>query len=77
MTTIPIEAANGRLDDIVDNLPPGGEITLTRNQQPVAVLRGLAPNGQNVPRLGTLAGTVLSISPDFDDIPEGFEDYLS
>ena len=27
-------------------------------------------------RLGTLKGSVVSIAPDFDDVPPGFEDYL-
>ena len=35
-----------------------------------------ATNGQRPRQLGTLKGTVRYIAPDFDEIPEGFEEYL-
>ena len=36
-----------------------------------------APAPQRKPRqLGTLKGTVLYVAPDFDAIPEGFEEYV-
>lgn len=34
----------------------------------------VSPHGLR--RFGTLKGSVLSIAPDFDDVPPGFEDYL-
>ena len=76
MDSLPIEAADGHLTEILQQLSPGSEITLTRNEQPVAVLRGLLANGARIPKFGTLAGTIISIAPDFDSIPEGFEDYV-
>jgi hypothetical protein len=27
-------------------------------------------------RFGTLKGSVVAVAPDFDDVPQGFEDYL-
>jgi hypothetical protein len=68
MQTVPIEEA-GRLAEIVEQLAPGEELALTRDGIPVATLRKLIT-------LGTLKGSVLYIAPDFDDIPDGFEDYL-
>ena len=39
-------------------------------------LRATPTTEREPPRFGTLKGTVLYIAPDFDDIPEGFEEYL-
>ena len=58
-----------------EQLPPGGEVVITRDEKPVATLRA-APPPREAPRFGTLKGTILYIAPDFDAIPEGFEDYL-
>lgn len=77
MQTIPIEQAERHLAEIVENLPAGEEVILTRHEEPVAILRTV-PQASDRPRqLGTLKGSVLSMAPDFDDIPEGFEDYLT
>lgn len=72
MQSISVEHAEGRLAEIIDKLTPGEEIVLTRDGQPVATIRAV----REPPRLGTLKGTILYIAPDFDDIPEGFEEYL-
>ncbi len=74
MQTITVEEAQSHLAEILDTLPPGGEVVLTRDDKPVATLRA-APS-REAPRFGTLKGTILYIAPDFDDIPEGFEDYV-
>ena len=76
MQTIPLEQAEDHLAEIVASLQPGEEVVLTDNGQPVAILRATPPTPRDPPRLGTLRGTILSIAPDFDDIPEGFEEYL-
>jgi hypothetical protein len=69
MRAVPIEEAEGRLAEIIEELAPGEELVLTRDGIPVAKALKLLP-------LGTLKGSVLSMAPDFDDIPEGFEEYL-
>lgn len=69
MRTLPLEEAGSRLTEIIEQQAPGEEIVLTRDGVPVATVRKLIP-------LGTLKGSVLSIAPDFDEIPEGFEEYL-
>jgi antitoxin (DNA-binding transcriptional repressor) of toxin-antitoxin stability system len=51
-------------------------VVLTRDDKPVATLRTTPPSEPTPRKLGTLKGTILHIAPDFDAIPEGFEDYL-
>ena len=79
MQTITLENAQSHLAEIIEKLSPGEEIVLTRDEKPVATIKA-APSSEppvRKPRqLGTLRGSVLYIAPDFDDIPEGFEEYL-
>ncbi len=76
MTTISLEEAQAHLSEIVARLHPGDEILLTRDDQPVATIKATTQTQRAAPRLGTLKGTILHIAPDFDAIPEGFEEYL-
>jgi hypothetical protein len=69
MRTLPIEEVGGPLAEAVEQMATGEELVLTRDGIPVATVCKLV-------QLGTLKGTVLYIAPDFDDIPEGFEEYL-
>jgi antitoxin (DNA-binding transcriptional repressor) of toxin-antitoxin stability system len=75
MRTITVEAAQDRLAEIIETLSPGEEVALTRDDKLVATIRS-APHRREPPKFGTLKGTVLYMAPDFDAIPEGFEDYL-
>ena len=76
MQSVSIQEAAGSLGELIDRLPPGEEVVITRDDKPIAVLR--ATPSERKPRIpGTLKGTVLYIAPDFDAIPEGFEDYVS
>ena len=74
MLTMPLEQTDQTLAEIVEKLPPGEEVVLTRGGEPVATIRAAAARGSR--RLGTLKGSVVSVAPDFDDVPPGFEDYL-
>ena len=76
MNAIPVEQAEGRLAQIIEKLPLGDEVVFTRADKPVAILRAVAPLREKTRRFGTMKGSILSIAPDFDAIPEGFEDYL-
>ena len=69
MQTITVEEAQSHLAEIIEKLVAGEEVVLTRDGIPLAAIRKYRP-------LGTLKGSVLYIAPDFDDIPEGFEEYL-
>ena len=75
MQTITVQEAQCRLAEIIERLTPVEEVVLTRGGRPVATIRATTTT-RKPPRLGTLKGTVLYIAPDFDAIPEGFEDYL-
>jgi antitoxin (DNA-binding transcriptional repressor) of toxin-antitoxin stability system len=76
--TVTLQEAQSRLGEIIENLPPGGEVVITRDDRPVATLRAASPAA--TPRqarpLGTLKGSVVHMAPDFDAIPEGFEEYV-
>lgn len=74
MQTMPLEQADGHLAEIIERLSPGEEVVLTHHDTAVATLRVTPPH--EPPRFGTLRGSILYIAPDFDAIPEGFEDYL-
>jgi antitoxin (DNA-binding transcriptional repressor) of toxin-antitoxin stability system len=76
MNAIPVEQAEGRLSEILAKLPAGGEILLTQDDKPVATIRAVPGAPQKLRRFGTLKGSILSIAPDFDAVPEGFEEYL-
>jgi antitoxin (DNA-binding transcriptional repressor) of toxin-antitoxin stability system len=76
MTPITLEQAQNHLAEILAQLTPGEEVVLTRDDQPIATLKALPRTACEGPRLGTLKGTILHIAPNFDAIPEGFEEYL-
>lgn len=70
MQTIELRIAEMQLASIVDHLSPGEEVVLTRDSKPVATLRASDAPPRKAPRFGTLKGTVLNISPDFDVVPD-------
>jgi antitoxin (DNA-binding transcriptional repressor) of toxin-antitoxin stability system len=77
MQTLTLEQAQSHLAEIIEKLAPDEEIVLTRDGKPVATIRAAQPRPARKPRqLGTLKGTVLHMAPDFDAIPEGFEEYV-
>jgi antitoxin (DNA-binding transcriptional repressor) of toxin-antitoxin stability system len=76
MQTMPLDQADGHLVEIIAKLGPGEEIVLTHDDKPVATIRATPATPREPPRFGTLRGSILYIAPDFDAIPEGFEDYL-
>jgi len=75
MQTITLAEAQSHLAEVIEKLTPGEEVLITRDDQPVATLRA-APAPRKPRQPGTLKGTVLYIAPDFDAIPEGFEEYV-
>jgi antitoxin (DNA-binding transcriptional repressor) of toxin-antitoxin stability system len=77
MRTITLQEAQSRLTEIIEKLLPGEEVVITRDDKPVATIRATPPVASRQPRrLGTLRGSVLYMAPDFDAIPEGFEEYV-
>ena len=77
MQTITMQEAQSHLTEIIEKLPHGEELVVTRDDMPVAAIRTMPPIAPRKSRqLGTLKGSVLDMAPDFDEIPEGFEDYV-
>ena len=76
MQTIPVDKLEGHLAEFIEDLGPDQEVILTRDEKPVAILRTSPSVQRKVPQLGSMKGSVPYIAPDFDDIPEGFEEYL-
>lgn len=77
MQPITLQEAQSHLAEIIEKLPPGEEVVITRDSKAVATLRATPPGSSGKQRqLGTLKGSVLYMAPDFDAIPEGFEEYV-
>jgi antitoxin (DNA-binding transcriptional repressor) of toxin-antitoxin stability system len=77
MQTVTLQQAQSHLAEIIEKLPPGEEVIITRDDKPVATIRAIAfPTPRNQRQLGTLRGSVIYMAPDFDAIPEGFEEYV-
>jgi antitoxin (DNA-binding transcriptional repressor) of toxin-antitoxin stability system len=77
MQSITLQQAQSHLTEIIEKLSPGEEVIITRDDRPVATIRAtppLAPRKQR--QLGTLRGSVIYMAPDFDAIPDGFEEYV-
>ena len=67
MMFIPLEDAQTRLQEILDGMPAGEERFLTVNDRVVARLIKTLPPSTEPIELGTMAGSVLYMSPDFND----------
>jgi antitoxin (DNA-binding transcriptional repressor) of toxin-antitoxin stability system len=76
MKTLTLAEAQSHFTEIVENLTPGEEIVVTRDDKPVATIRAPQATAREPPQFGTLKGTIRYVAPDFDEIPEGFEEYL-
>ena len=77
MPTVTIEEAQAKLTDLIHNLTPGAEVVITENNRPVARLLPTKQEPQRRPRqLGTLRGSILYMSPDFDAALDDFKEYM-
>jgi antitoxin (DNA-binding transcriptional repressor) of toxin-antitoxin stability system len=75
MTTITLEQAQARLPDIVRQLPPGEEITITDDEQPLAQIRRV-PRTSWPCKAGSAKTSILRIAPDFDAPLDEFQEYM-
>ncbi len=74
MDAVSIHEAKTHFSKLVARAEAGEEIIVRRGQTPVAKLVALDP--PSTPREpGALAGRIV-MADDFDEIPEGFEDYV-
>ena len=74
MTTITIEEAQAKLPQLIDQLAPGEELIIIRNERPIAQLVGL-PAEKPHPVPGRGRGKLVIVSED-DDHLKDFEDYM-
>ncbi len=75
LMTVSIDEAQASFAELVHQLSPGSEITVTEHGQPVArIVPTNAPRPER--QLGTLRGTVLHVAPDFDAPLDDFQEYM-
>lgn len=73
---VTLEEAQAQLPQLIEQLHPGEEVIITRDQKPVARLVGEGTTPRRPRQLGTLKGSVLYAAPDFDAPLEDFKDYM-
>lgn len=78
-TTISVDEAQAKLKELIHQMPPGDEVIITGNQQPVAKLvsERAKPQAGQRPGPGLCRGMITHIAPDFDapldDMKESME----
>ena len=74
--TVTLEEAHSHLPELIDQMEPGQEIIITRDNQPVATLTKQKIENRPLRRPGTLKGTVLFMAPDFNAPLKEFKEYM-
>jgi antitoxin (DNA-binding transcriptional repressor) of toxin-antitoxin stability system len=75
MTNITLEQAQAMLPEIVRQLQPGEEITITEHEQPLAQVRKI-PRTSWPCKAGSAKNSILRIAPDFDEPLDEFQEYM-
>jgi prevent-host-death family protein len=73
-TTVTLEEAKARLEELVEHLAPGDEIVITQKEQPVAKLVSSRPPRK--PRQPGSGKGMLTIVSDDDEHLEDFKEYM-
>ena len=85
MTTVTIEEAQAKLPQLIEQLHPGEEITITAHGQPLAqVKKSGRTSWPSVPGTAAVSrpgpglcnGAILYMSPDFDAALEDMKEYM-
>jgi antitoxin (DNA-binding transcriptional repressor) of toxin-antitoxin stability system len=76
MQTVTLEEAQTNLPELIENLQPGEELLITRDQKPVARLIVAGPATKAARKLGTMKGSVRYMAPDFDTPLDDFKEYM-
>ena len=77
MTTVTIQQAQSTLSELIHRLSLGDEVVITENDRPVARLVPTSDIKKTSSRqLGTMKGTVLYMSPDFDAPMDEFKECM-
>ncbi|MDA0839363.1 MAG: DUF2281 domain-containing protein [Planctomycetota bacterium] len=76
MTSVSIEEAQERLPELLHQLNPGDELTITEDDRPLAKIVA-AKHARSERRLsGVLKGSVRFMADDFDAPLDDFKDYM-
>jgi antitoxin (DNA-binding transcriptional repressor) of toxin-antitoxin stability system len=75
MTSVTIEEAQAMLPDIVRQLQPGEEITITDHEQPLAQMRKASRTSWPC-KAGSAKQSILRIAPDFDAPLDELREYM-
>jgi prevent-host-death family protein len=73
MDPVQIHEAKAKLSSLIDAALSGEEVVIARRNRPLVRLVPLVSKS-GARRIGSAKGLV-RMAPDFDDIPEGFEEY--
>lgn len=74
MPPLTVDEAQSRLPQLIDQLRPGMEVVITRDDKPVAKL--IAPSGNRpVPVFGSCKGMLTILAEDDEHLKE-FEEYM-
>ncbi|NBC30705.1 MAG: type II toxin-antitoxin system prevent-host-death family antitoxin [Spirochaetes bacterium] len=74
MSRVTIHEAKAKLSSLIEEALSGEDVIIMRRKKPVARIVPLQPE-EGTRRIGTARGRV-EIAEDFDETPEGFENYL-
>ena len=76
MTQFNIAEAKANFSSLVKKAMLGEEIIIAKDNKPLLRLAPILPDISKRPVPGTGRHDILYIADDFDEIPEGFEDYF-
>jgi prevent-host-death family protein len=76
MTSIPLNEAQANLTHLLHQLAPGEEFIITENNLPLARIVRTPESTPTKRVLGSMAGSVLYMAPDFDGPLDEFQEYM-
>ncbi len=74
MTAVTIEELHARLPELIKQLAMGGELVITRNEQPVARLRAEGMSNRKPRKAGSAKGALTILTEDNEHLKD-FVDY--
>lgn len=74
-TSVNIEEAQVRLEELIDDLAPGDELIITRGNQPIAELHPVTTDKPR-PRFGSCKSMLFIVADDDEHLKE-FQGYMS
>jgi antitoxin (DNA-binding transcriptional repressor) of toxin-antitoxin stability system len=75
MPTVTLEEAQARLPELIKQLPPGGEMTITDHGQPVAQVKKTERTSWPC-KAGSYRKAEFWMAPDFDAPLDDFKEYM-